>query len=288
MNKKENAGAFLCTDEERLLISRAAELSARTEDSAAALSFLTPREQALIYAELERRGVAHRLFFWGGFVGAQRRKAVFLPAWLEGDYPRGISVFSEERERYFIDLLTFSGMESLLTDFLCAVKLCPGGFRDAPNHRDYLGSLMALGLKRSVIGDICICDGYAVVFCEETAATLITAELRSAGRESLKSEMFPVDRDFAPVVRFEEICTTVASLRLDGVVRALCNVSRDEAAQLVSKGMVDVNYFTKKETDLQIKGGDIISVRGFGKFIIDGDGGETRRQRLRLLARKYV
>lgn len=179
-------------------------------------------------------------------------------------------------------------MDELLYEHVHCVKLCPSGFSAPPTHRDYLGSLMALGLKRSVIGDICVFDDCAVVFCEETAAEYIKAELKSAGRERLKCEAFKAEADFSPVIRYEEICTTVASMRLDGVVRALCNISRDEAAGLVTRGMVEVNYFVKKETDLQLKAKDIVSVRGYGKFVIDGDGGATRRQRLRLYARKYV
>lgn len=288
MNNKENAGGFLCTDEERLLISRATELSARGENSAVALSFLTPREQRLVYAEMERLGQQHRLFFWGGFVGAQRRRAVFLPSWLEGEEPCRDPLYSEERERYFIRLLTESGMQELLCEFISAVKLTPSGYNGALSHRDYLGALMSLGLKRSVIGDICVLSDHAVVFCEEKAGDYIAMELKRAGRDSIRCESVDVDAEFSPELQFEEMCVTVASPRLDGVVRSLCNISRDEALATVTKGMVEVNYFVEKEPDRQIKAGDILSVRGFGKYIIDGDLGVTRRQRIRLAARKYV
>lgn len=287
MNNKENAGDLLCTDEERLLISRAAEYCIRGENSAVALSFLTPREQRLIYESTVRAGNGDRLFFWGGCVGAERRRAVFLPSWLSADGPCSSALYSEEREEFFLELLYENGMTDILCEFVRPLKLIGSGYATL-SHRDYLGALMALGLKRSVVGDICIEGNSAVVFCEEKTCDFIAAELRKAGRDTLKCEKMQTDLDFHPVRNFREISTTVASPRIDGVVRALCNVSREEAARLVTQGVVEVNYFVQKETDRTVSAGDIISVRGYGKFIIDQADGVTRRARIRLLARKYV
>ena len=286
MHNKEMAGGFLCTDEERLLISRATELSERSEKNAVALSFLTPREQRLVFSAMERMGCADRVFFWGGFFGAERRRAVFLPSWLElgrCSYP----LYSKEREEHFVRSLSEMGMESILSDYTGAVRLSGSGYAKL-SHRDFLGALMGLGLKRSVIGDICVFDYGAVVFCEEKTSAFIAEELRNAGRDSIRSERISVDLDFSADRKFQEICTTVASLRLDGVVRALCNISRDDALQLVLQGSVELNYFVNKEPDRAVLENDIVSVRGFGKYIIDRGGEETRRGRIRLIARKYV
>ena len=103
MSRKENQGVNLCTEEERLLISRATELSRRSKDSAVALSFLTPREQRLVFEEMERTGNAKRLFLWGGYLGAERRMAVFLPEWLTDTVTVKGGVFSKEREELFLD-----------------------------------------------------------------------------------------------------------------------------------------------------------------------------------------
>lgn len=287
MNNKENAGDLLCTDEERLLISRAAEYCVRGENSAVALSFLTPREQRLVYESTYRAGNGDRLFFWGGCVGAERRRAIFLPSWLSADGPSSGALYSEEREAFFLNLLSENGMTDILSEYVCPIKLRGSGYA-ALSHRDYLGALMALGLKRSVIGDICTDGNSAVVFCEEKTCDFIAAELKRAGRDTLKCERVQTDIDFRPVRNFREVSTTVASLRIDGVVRALCNVSREEAARLVTQGVVEVNYFVQKETDRAVSAGDIISVRGYGKYIIDRVDGLTRRARIRLLARKYM
>ena len=286
MQIKEYAGGFLCTDEERLLISRATELSERSEKNAVALSFLTPREQKLVLTEMERIGVANRVLFWGGYYGAERRKAIFLPSWLgisRSTYP----IYSKEREEHFVKALSEMGMESILSDYTGAVRLSGSGYNKL-SHRDFLGALMGLGLKRSVVGDICVFDYGAVAFCDDKTCDFIAEELRNAGRDSIKCERISVDLGFSADRKFQEICTTVASPRVDGVVRALCNISRDDALQLVLQGSVEVNYFIEKEPDRTVREGDIISVRGSGKYIIDGASDVTRRQRIRLIARKYV
>ena len=96
-----------------------------------------------------------------------------------------------------------------------------------------------------------------------------------------------MDPSFEVTRNLEEIVTTVATPRLDGVVRALCNISRDEAAGLVLRGDAEVNYFCEKETDRHLSRGDILTVRGFGKFIIESAEDVTRRGRIRLIAKKY-
>ncbi len=286
MHNKENAGGFLCTDEERLLISRATELSERSENSAVALSFLTPREQRLVFSAMERAGKADRVLFWGGYFGAERRKAIFLPSWLDLGRCEH-SLYSKEREEFFAQGLSEMGMESILSDYTAAVKLSGSGYKEL-SHRDFLGALMSLGLKRSVIGDICVFDFGAVAFCDDKTCDFITEELKKAGRDSIKCERISVDEGFVPDRKFKEIATTVASPRLDGVVRALCNISRDDALGLVSQGSVEINYFMEKEPDRPVRERDIISVRGSGKYIIDRVGDVTRRGRIRLIARKYV
>ena len=81
---------------------------------------------------------------------------------------------------------------------------------------------------------------------------------------------------------------TVMSARLDGIVKAFCKITREEASDLVEKGDVTLNYITETRTDKIIVKGDVLSVRGHGKFIYDGDRGVNRRGRLRIDARKYV
>ena len=286
MNGNDSRGGFLCTDDERLLVSRALELSLRGESDAVASSFLTPREQRIVFEAVKREGASHRLFMWGGYRGSERRKAIFLPSWLCDGAVSSVSLFSVEREDLYISLLADYGMLSLLGEHMCALKLSGSGYAEL-SHRDWLGSLMGLGLRRSAIGDIAIEGNTARVFCEKSAASYIQVELRKVGRDVVKVVPLEVDPSFEVTRSFEDIVTTVATPRLDGVVRALCNISRDEAAGLVLRGDAEVNYFCEKETDRHLSRGDILTVRGFGKFIIESAEDVTRRGRIRLIAKKY-
>lgn len=277
------AGCFpALTDEERLLISRAAELSARCDYSAVASSFLSPREQRLIFES----GVARGGFFFGGAVGATRRKLVFLPAWMEFENT-AFTAFSIEREKLFLETLSAYGSRDTIDEVLLPLQLKSSGYEEL-SHRDWLGALMALGIKRETIGDICFFDGNAYVFAEPKAAVFIENELSRAGRAKVSARICTLPHNFEIQNKFDNISTTVASPRLDGVVRALCSVSRDDAAEIIERGQTELNYFTETEIDKRVSDGDIISVRGYGKFIVDSTGETTKKGRFRLAARKFV
>lgn len=270
-------------NEKRLLISRATELSARSENSAVASSFLTPSEQRTVYESVRR----NNLFFWGGFVGAERRIAIFLPSWIESEDAPPDKLFSEEREEWFLSLLSSFGQEDILGEFISVIKTEGSGYNTL-SHRDFLGAAMALGIKRNVLGDIITDgkDGFMVV--DNTCRDFILSELSSVGRDTVKCTPTELDCAYRFERSFTEIHSTVASMRADGVIRALTNVSREDAASLITKGLVEVNFYPLLQTDKRISEGDIISVRGHGKFIIDRAGDMTRRSRIRLEARKYI
>ena len=287
-NSKNKYGSAVCGDEERLLLARAAELSQRSErGEVTATSFLTPRQQRLIYDDQTRSGAADSLFLWGGFKGAQRRIAMFLPRWItDGAAPAG--AFSQAREEHFVSLLASCGCEEYLHEFTVPVCLSGSGYASL-GHRDWLGSLTALGIKRQVLGDIAVeNDSSAYVFAKPEAAAFIVKEMKSAGRDRVKAEFAPEGVQICPNLSFEKLVSSVASPRLDGVVRALCGVSREAAAEIVSGGAAELNYLPVQDADRRVCAGDVLSVRGYGKFIIDRCEDETRRGRIRLEARKYI
>ena len=270
------------TDEERLLISRAAELSARCDYSAVASSFLSPREQRLIFES----GAARGGFFFGGALGATRRKLVFLPSWMEFENT-AFSVFSLDREKLFLETLLTYGSEDTVREVLLPVHLKSSGYKKL-THRDWLGSLMSLGIKRETIGDICFFEGEAYVFAEPKAAVFIENELSRAGRDKVSAHICNLPENFVIENEFENITSTIASPRFDSIVRALCSISREDAAKIIESGQAELNYFTETEVDKRVSDGDIISVRGYGKFIVDSTGDITKKGRFRLMARKFV
>ncbi len=275
------------TGEERLLIARAEELSARSEGAALATNFLTPREQRIVFEAMKKIGGCDNLFFWGGFAGAERRAAIFLPSWLVCGERAPDGVFSTAREEHFLRLLEMMGADDISAEFIVIIRLCRSGYVEL-SHRDWLGSLMGLGLKRQMLGDIIPTDGGALLAARRESADFITSELKKAGRDSVRAEIADSKEKIVFNRRFEDISTSVATPRLDGAVRALCGVSREKAAELVESGNVEINYYTEKKADHRLSAGDILTVRGFGKFVIYRCEDTTRRGRIRLEAGKYV
>lgn len=275
------------TDDERLLVSRAEELLSRSENSAAASYFMTPREQRIVFDALKREGSSDNLFFWGGYAGAERRAAVFLPSWLVCGEKAPDGVFSKAREEHFLYLLQMMGVWDITDEFFMPVKLASSGYVEL-SHRDWLGSLMALGLKRQMLGDIVPTDGGALLFARCECIEFIISELKRAGRDSVSAQRSDPRECITVQRRFENISTSVATPRLDGVVRSLCSLSREKAAEAVLSGNVEVNYFVEKRVDFHLSPGDILTVRGVGKFVIYRCDDVTRRGRIRLEAGKYI
>lgn len=132
-------------------------------------------------------------------------------------------------------------------------------------HRQILGSLLGLGLKRELIGDIRSgLQGMVVAVAEEIAPYLIQ-EWRKAGRVNLRVERVhgePVLRE----VSGEERRITVASSRIDAVVASGFNVARGVVQEWINQGKIKRNDLIISKTDLEVKPGDIISCRGQGRL----------------------
>lgn len=272
-------------DAGRRLMARAAELVRREAYDIAFSDFLTPREQRIFYAAAAQEGHADRLFFWGGAPGAERRCAVLVPDWLLGDVPL-CDPFSPEREQYLASLAENEVID--LSAAASAVRLT-GTPYGSLTHRDWLGAILAQGLERHVLGDIAVLDEHtAIAFFTPRIAAFIAENLVHAGNDTVRAEETVLPAGFEIPRNFERIELSVASPRLDGVVRALTGLSRADANALVKAADVELNYFPEENADAPVSDGDTLSIRGYGKYIIDSACGVTRRGRNRLSARKYV
>ncbi len=272
-------------DAARRLMARAVDLIRREAyDVAYSHYFLTPREQRLFLAAAQAEGAADRRFFYGGAAEAERRTAVLSPDWLLGDVPGG-DPFGPEREAFLFSLLEDGVID--LSEAIVPLALNGSPYGDL-SHRDWLGSLLALGIDRTALGDIDVLDPHhAVAFFTPSVAPYIADHLVSAGSDTVSAVPADLPHGFAVPRSFESVEASVASPRLDGVVRALTNLSRADAAALVKAGDIELNYFCEENLDAPVDDGDILSIRGYGKYIIDSANTVTRRGRNRLVARKY-
>ncbi len=220
------------------------------------LGFLDERQRKLCTDALKYRGVPFR--FFGGYEDAER---TFL----------GLSPQEEIPDEEF-------PLECVCLSF----REC-----DALTHRDILGSLMGLNIKRDTIGDIIVEPGKALVFLTAAVVPVVMGELSKVGRSGVRCSRIPC-AEVSVTRKFQELSGTITSLRLDCVVSFLTKASRSEAARLIAAGKVALDGLPSEDPDRQLWEGCRISIRGMGKFIYDGQNGLSKKNRLRVLFRRYI
>lgn len=159
-------------------------------------------------------------------------------------------------------------------------------FADLLTHRDFLGALMALGVRRSVLGDIILHENCGFILCLYSISGFIVREFTQVKRTSVKCEIIDKLPDIA-IKKPEITSINVASERLDAVVAAVYKMSRGDSQALFAHGKVFVNSRITENTDYKLNEGSVISVRGFGRFIYEGIVKETKKGRLFVSVRIY-
>lgn len=260
MDRRELLDRAAHSPEERLLLSRVWDKceQCRTRNIPTATGFLSPAEQAAAQGFLVLLGARESGIFWGGYDGAERRRLVFLPDWLETP-----------------------------DDQVAAVRAACRSGGDL-THRDFLGSLMALGLTREKIGDILVESGGCQVLVDPSALDFLVQSWDSAGREKLTVSPLPLEELTVPEAAVKEVRDTVSSLRLDNVLASAFSLSRGRAAETVEKGAVQVNYTVCQKPDKPVSAGDVITCRGLGKCVLDAVGSPTKKGRLPVTIRRFI
>lgn len=260
-------------DEFSVLFARIDDLCRRAERGELGVScFLSPRECHFIERYLAHRGFGERYITWGGYDDSERRKVIVLPD-------------------YVGDTKGYGDVEIYLdTPPIESLRISGSGYRHL-THRDYLGSVLGLGIEREVVGDIVFEDverEEAILFCDMAISDFILGELRKVASDTVKVERAQISKDFKPKRSFAHITDTVASPRLDCIVAALCSLSRERAQAAVNAGIVEVDFESDTRSDRTVCAPCLVSVRGYGKFRINSVSEQTRRGRLRLDADKYI
>lgn len=261
--------------ERELLRARVLELMERAERGEISVGeFYNPRE--IYYAEqiLKSSGYRGRFAFFGGYDDAERKRLVCLPEY---------ALYGIETEEEL-----YGTAKQYAEEDVTVLLISGSGFKKL-SHRDFMGSILALGIKRSVLGDISVNgDDGAYVFCDTKIAEYIKVNLTKVGRDAVKVRITELPPDYVPEKRTVTVADTVASMRADCIVAALVNCSRDAAKGYLSAGLVELNYEPLYKPDASLDEGDILSVRGKGKFRITKTDGKTKHGRLRLVAEKYI
>lgn len=161
-----------------------------------------------------------------------------------------------------------------------------GRFNEDLTHRDVLGALMNMGIERDVLGDLVCSDGAWHIFCREEMAPHLTG-LAKVRNTPVRVE--PATEDMSlPVPRTERVKINASSPRADTVAAHLCGLSRGKALELFRRQMVFVNGLTCEDASRSLKEGDVISLRGHGKYRYIGVSGASKKGRLYLELDRYV
>ncbi len=160
-------------------------------------------------------------------------------------------------------------------------------FSDDFTHRDFLGAIMNLGIKRETIGDILVVDKLAYVYVEDKMADYIIDNLKKVKHTHIKvTKIHELPIEFQP--KRKESKLLVSSLRLDVVIAGKYNMSRNQVLELFRSKKVFLNERLCENNSYMVKTDDIIAVRGYGKMVFKQIFGETRKGRIYIQVEEYV
>lgn len=221
--------------------------------------FLTLNEQNILNSCAGSLGITYELS--GGCFYAERQIAAFLPdaLYYEWSYP------------------------------IKCIEIAPAypKFADTISHRDVLGALMNLGIAREKLGDILLKDNKAYLFVKREIADYIAEELQQVCHTIVHCVLEePSAMAVEPELKeFEKI---VASNRLDSVIAAMSGKSRSQSVVLIQSGKIFINGAECLHNTYLCKQNDVISIRGTGKFIFDGEIGTTKKSKMKIRFRQYI
>jgi RNA-binding protein YlmH len=247
------------SDDDKLFLARAQDAIRLSEQNGAAkyLGFLDMHKRQIVQTLLD--GLQFKKYcYYGGYEQAERVYIGFFPEYEEPQ----------------------------ISDFpICAADI--SWKFEKLNHRDFLGSILSLGIERDKIGDIIIHNENCIVFADSVVCSFVVQNLIKVGGTGVHCEAYcggSVYKD----QQFKEIRSTIASNRLDCIVAAICNEARSEAERLISSGKVSVDFRQAVQATQKVNEGSTISVRHYGRFDVVQIGPANRKGRFVFLANKYL
>ncbi|WP_028243285.1 RNA-binding protein [Pseudobutyrivibrio ruminis] len=247
------------TDDEQLLYKRLIELSNRAyQNNIYCFSdFLSLSQQEVLYQAARDKAFApikYELF--GGYENCERQMARFG---------------SEADFGYEVDFP------------IKCIKVEPLAkkFAKEYTHRDYLGSLMSLGIDRKKFGDIFVDGMDAYMYVDDSTADYLLENFVSVGRNAVKCSFSELPDSYKKAA-LKEVTIQVASPRADAVIAKVYNLSRKDTIPYFTEKKVSVNGHIVENNDKLLAAGDTVSVRGFGKFNLISEGGLSKKGKLNL------
>ena len=262
------------TSEDKILIAKYEDKLRQCEENSmiTCTGFLNMRERSVL-SSLHIAGDAKTVFY-GIFDDAERTTAVFLPYYIDANSPDSLVEYFKENPD---------------ENPLALIEVEKDRFSPTLSHRDYLGALMALGIKRDVTGDIAVSENGCRIAVLAHMADFICENLGKAGRGTLKAKIIsPSELSHSEKPLGIPDSFTVSSLRLDSVVKNAFGVSRNDACKAIESGLVYVNDTECLKSDKKIVHGDKIVFRRKGRILIGDCSGVSKKGRIIVNVRKFT
>lgn len=254
-------------EEERLLVSKLFDKIEATEkqNKIHVTDFLSPIELNLLVEVLNAIKCKNYVIY-GGIKNAQRNLIVIFPDKLE-------SIFSENKFDY---------------NSICNCIRITNNTEDN-SHKMYLGGLIKLGVKREKIGDIIVFNNGADVIVSKEITKFLMNNLHELTRfKKSYFDVIDINQVTEKEQEYKDLKFIVSSLRLDNIVSELAKTSRNKAADILKQERVFINYKNETKGTKMVHCEDIISIRGFGKFIINEISGNTKNGKIIVLVKKFI
>ena len=254
------------TDEKELR-ARLSDLVRRAERGEIAYTgFLSPEELCAAGRYLDYNAPHLKYITAGGFPEAERRVIVLFPDFADDS-------FVEDYD---------------LSEIIKAIFIRSSGYEKL-GHPAYMGSVLGCGIERSSVGDIMLTESGAAVFLLSAAADYLMSyerPLTRVGRDKVALSIADPALISSLKREYEEAAFNIPSERIDAIAAEIAGLSREKIKEVIERGDVRLNYEEATDGSARFSEGDVISVRGRGKYIIK-ELKQTRRGRLRVTALKY-
>lgn len=265
MDKQSLISSIAQSQEDTLLLAKIYDKLSAGEwrNIPAFTSFLTGRELLLAQTLTHRAGLPDMHAF-GGVPGAERQVLGYIP-----DY--------YDPEEF---LMGDEGPIAALRAHISAY--------DHLEHRDFLGGILAQGIRREVLGDIFVGEDACDFLVLREMRDYLLQNLCTVGRAKIRLEEISLSEIQVPQQKTKVIRDTVASLRLDSIMASGFSMGRSKAQSYISAGKVQVDHLPVTKADLELKEGSVISARGLGKMKLTAVGGLTKKGRQAITVERYL
>jgi RNA-binding protein YlmH len=251
---------------DKLIQARLLDLAAwvREHHQPRSTPFLDPARVIVAEHFLQREASDLNFVSQGGYPEAERRIILITPGYLEPE--------AEFKEKELLAALLITWPERYYS----------------LSHRDILGAILGLRLKRGQVGDILMDSGQAQVVTTSDIAPYVATQLKSAGRAPVIVTELSLAGLNPPQPKVKEIRTSIASPRLDCILAAAFGLSRSKALNLISSERVQVNFEPVTNPAYKVAAGALLSVRGLGRARVVSFQGQSKKGRTFSVLERYL